>query len=146
MRLFAIDEIEATDGDLVNAAIVGYSAPLTVEFLKQNPFLVLDTAFFSTEFKEQLVASIEDLDKKLDGLLIHSENFQALNFLQEKYREKVKCVYIDPPYNTEQDRLEGKFLYKDNYEHSSWLSMMNDRLAIAYSLQSSCLLYTSRCV
>jgi adenine-specific DNA-methyltransferase len=35
-----------------------------------------------------------------DGLLVHSENWQALNLLQEKYRERVKCVYIDPPYNS----------------------------------------------
>ncbi len=136
VRLFAIDEIEATDDALVNAATIAYSVPLAVDFLRQNPFLVLDTVFFSTEFKERLIKSIDDLDKKLDGLLIHSENLQALKFLREKYGEKIKCVYIDPPYNTEQDRLEGKFLYKDNYEHSSWLAMMKDRLALAYLLQS----------
>ena len=115
VRLFAIDEIEATDGDLVNAATVGYSAPLTVEFLKQNPFLVLDTAFFSTEFKEQLVASIDNLDEKLDGLLIHSENFQAIRLLQQKYQNKVKCIYIDPPYNAKSSEI----LYKNTFKHSS---------------------------
>jgi len=41
-----------------------------------------------------------DLDESLDGLLIHSENFQALTLLQERYRDKIKCVYIDPPYNS----------------------------------------------
>jgi adenine-specific DNA-methyltransferase len=126
MRLFAIDEI--TGGDMFTEP---YSVPLTVEFLKQNPFLVLDTAFFSTEFKEQLVASIEDLDKKLDGLLIHSENFQALNFLQEKYREKVDCIYGDPPYNAKSSEI----LYKNNYKHSSWISLMNDRIQLAAALK-----------
>ncbi len=81
--LFAIDEITGDD-----MFTVPYSVPLTVEFLKQNPFLVLDTAFFSTEFKEQLVASIDNLDEKLDGLLIHSENFQAIRLLQQKYQNK----------------------------------------------------------
>ena len=73
VRLFAIDEIVGND-----IFAVSYTNPLTTEFLKANPFLVLDTAFFSEEFKEQLVASIDDLDEKLDGLMIHSENLQAI--------------------------------------------------------------------
>ena len=62
-----------------------------------------------------------------DGLLIHSENFQALNLLLEKYRERVKCIYIDPPYNTETIEI----LYKNDYQHSSWLRMMENRLLLA---------------
>ena len=126
VRLFAIDEIE---GDLLKPA---YSVPLTVEFLKANPFLVLDTAFFSAEFKERLIAGIDNLDEKLDGLLIHSENLQALNLMQEKYREKIDCIYIDPPYNTEDDREKGKFLYKDCFENSSWLAMMYQTTQLSY--------------
>ena len=109
VRLFAIDEIE---GDLVTPA---YSEPLTVEFLKSNPFLVLNTKTFSGDFKLRLIASIEGVDDQTNGLCIHSENFQALNLLQERYREQVKCIYIDPPYNTGDDG----FLYKDNYQSSS---------------------------
>lgn len=93
-KLFAIDEIK---GDLYTEA---YSEPLTKEFLKENEYLVLDTAFFSEEFKEKIIADIENLDENIDGLLIHGDNFQALNILQEKYKEQVQCVYIDPPYNT----------------------------------------------
>lgn len=130
MRLFAIDEIAAADGDLMTAPTLAYSVPLSVEFLKQNPFLVLDTAFFSAEFKERLVDSIEDLDSKLDGLMVHSENFQALRFLQQRYRRKINAVQIDPPYNTD----TSGFLYKNNYRHSSWASMMYDRIGLAYSL------------
>jgi len=113
VKLFAIDEINDT-------ARGKYSQSLTVEFLKNNPHLVLDTKHFSENFKDRLLASIDNLDEKTDGLLIHSENFQALNLLQERYREKVKCVYIDPPYNTGSD----EFVYKDNYMHSSWLCMI----------------------
>lgn len=99
MRLFAIDEITSqnTDGSFV-AGKSRYSVPLTVEFLKENPFLVLDTKFFTAEFKNALLASIDHIDEQCDGLLINSENFQALELLQEKYRGCVKCVYIDPPY------------------------------------------------
>jgi adenine-specific DNA-methyltransferase len=120
--LFAIDEITGDD-----MFTVPYSVPLTVEFLKQNPFLVLDTAFFSTEFKEQLVASIDNLDEKLDGLLIHSENFQAIRLLQQKYQNKVKCIYIDPPYNAKSSEI----LYKNTFKHSSWLSLIENRLSAA---------------
>ncbi len=102
----------------------------TVEYLKANPYLVLDTAFFDSPFKQKLLASIENIDEQCDGLLIHSENFQALHLLQERYREQVKCVYIDPPYNTS----ENAFLYKNTYKHSSWLSMMANGLGIAPSL------------
>jgi adenine-specific DNA-methyltransferase len=79
------------------------------------------------------LASIEDLDGQLDGLLIESENFQALNLLQERYREQVKCVYIDPPYNTD----SKDFLYKDTYQHSSWLSMMEGRVRAGTELLSN---------
>ena len=118
VRLFAIDEIK---GDLTSEA---YSVPLTMEFLEQNPFLVLDTAFFSKQFKHKLVASMENVDRDCNGLLINSENFQALELLQEKYRNRIKCAYYDPPYNTS----EGSFVYKNGYLQSSWCSMIDNRL------------------
>ncbi len=120
VRLFAIDEIEE------NITTPGYTKPLTLDFLKVNPHLVLDTKHFGEDFKDRLLASIEDLDGQLDGLLVESENFQALNLLQERYREQVKCIYIDPPYNTG----GGDFIYKDSYQHSSWMSMMENRLRL----------------
>ncbi|MDD6100624.1 MAG: site-specific DNA-methyltransferase, partial [bacterium] len=119
-------------GDLTTEA---YSVPLTLEFLEQNPFLVLDTAFFSKQFKHKLVAHLGDkgIDKQCNGLLIHSENFQALELLQEKYANSVKCVFIDPPYNTAGD----DFIYKDNFKESSWMSLMADRLLSAKNELSS---------
>jgi adenine-specific DNA-methyltransferase len=127
VKLFAIDEILPTAGDLIDAVKPGYSVPLTVEFLKANDKLVLDTKFFSDEFKARLIGGIENFDEQMDGLLIHSENFQALNLLQARYREQVKCVYIDPPYNAKSSEI----LYKNNYKHSSWLSLINDRISIS---------------
>lgn len=104
-----------------------------IDFLKANPYLVLDTRHFSDDFKLRLLSSFEDLDEQCDGLLIHSENFQALNLLMERYRGQVKCIYIDPPYNTGSD---NDFAYKDDYQHSSWLSMMVDRAALAKGLSA----------
>ena len=124
VRLFAIDEIK---GDIVTEA---YSEPLTIEFLKQNPFLVLDTAFFGTKFKHQLVKSMENVDEQTNGLLINSENFQALELLLEKYRNKVNGIYIDPPYNTSASEI----VYKNSYKKSSWSSMIADRVSAGKKL------------
>ena len=126
VRLFAIDRIE---GDLANGNS-GYTQPLTLQFLKTNPYLVLDTRHFDRAFTDRLLAAISDagpVEDQLDGLLVHGENFQALNLLQARYREQVKCIYIDPPYNTGEDG----FFYRDSYQHSSWLAMLNDRLSVA---------------
>ena len=124
IRLFAIDEIK---GDMMTE---GYSEPLTEKFLEDNPFLVLDTKFFSAEFKHKLVGSMEKVDEECNGLLINSENFQALELLQDKYRETVRGMYYDPPYNTK----SNEFIYKDSFRHSSWMSMMENRLALSSNL------------
>ena len=139
-RLFAIDEIEEKVGDLFGGGNPGYSEPLTIEFLKANNKLLIDTRFFDEGFKAYLVTSIKDFDSQCDGLVIHAENFQALNLLSERYYQSVGLIYIDPPYNTGGDG----FFYKDNYEHSSWLSMIFDRLQISHKfLHKDGIIYVS---
>ena len=107
-----------------------------ISFAETNPYLVVDTSLFPAGFQTRLLSALStehaSLDTLSDGLIIHADNFQALNLLQARYREQVKCIYIDPPYNTGEDG----FVYKDNYQHSSWLSLMNDRLHAAYSLMT----------
>ena len=102
-----------------------------VELCKNYPHLVVDTALFEPKFQADVLREIEHLDDKANGLLIHSDNFQALNLLQERYKEQVKCIYIDPPYNTGSD---NDFIYKDNYQHSSWVAMMSNRFELARDL------------
>ncbi len=126
--LFGIDDDEA---DLFNLGKNKHDK--RIAFLKTRPTLVLDTKHFDRNFIDRLLASFDKLDEMTDGLLIHSENYQALNLLQEGYREQVKCIYIDPPYNT---GLENDFIFKDNYKHSSWMSMMLDRLKICREVAS----------
>lgn len=102
----------------------------TLDDLKIDPHLVLDTKFFKESFKDKLIAEFEDLDEQCDGLLINSENFQALNLITYKYSEKVQSLYIDPPYNTSASEI----IYKNSYKHSSWLAMIFDRVYISKSL------------
>lgn len=101
-----------------------------INLLKAHPTLVVDTRHFDQEFVDRLLASFDDLDGMTDGLLVHSENWQALNLLQEKYRERVKCIYIDPPYNTDASAI----MYKNGYKDSSWLTLMGNNLLSARTL------------
>lgn len=100
-------------------------APGTVEDVRAAPYRMVDTSLYSSEFTTVLLQGVPDLDVAQDGLLIHGDNFQALNLLSVRYREQVKCVYIDPPYNTGGDG----FAYKDGYAHSSWLALADDRIS-----------------
>jgi len=111
------------NGDLFTS----HAVPGTVEFLSAYPTLMIDTCHFDADFTARLLDALGNIDEQTDGVLVHSENFQALNLMQRRYREKIKCVYIDPPYNTGNDG----FVYKDNYQHSSWMSMINDRIKLS---------------
>ena len=73
---------------------------------------------------------MENIDEQTNGLLINSENFQALQLLQEKYAKEIIGTYYDPPYNTK----KNEFVFKDTFKHGSWLSMMNDRLLLTRQL------------
>lgn len=135
-KLFAIDEIVDANGasnSLFTSEKASYSNPLSIQFLKENPFLVLDTKFFPTKFKHRLIESIHNIDEQCDGVMIKSENFQALELLREKYKQQIKCIYIDPPYNAQSSEI----LYKNTYKDSSWISLMNDRLFAGKSLLSA---------
>jgi len=70
------------------------------------------------------------MDKQTENMLIHGDNLLALKALENNYRGSIKCVYIDPPYNS-QNAFEQ---YDDNLEHSQWLSLMKPRLEIIRNL------------
>jgi adenine-specific DNA-methyltransferase len=95
----------------------------------QYQYLPIDTRYFS-DLELDILALFDDLDATLDGWLVHSENYQALNTTLPKFNGRVRCIHIDPPYNTN----SSGFLYKNNFQHSSWLSMMFDRLQLSQSL------------
>ena len=126
VKLLAIDEIQ---GDLTTP---GYSKKLKPEFLKGHPTLVVDTRHFDANFKARLLDEIGDVNEQADGVLVQGENFHALATLSKRYRQATAVIFADPPYNT---GVDG-FPYKDTYQHSSWLSMIEDRIAPARSLLS----------
>ncbi len=100
----------------------------TTDNLLENEFLPLDTIYF-----KDLEEEIKNLfsEDEINGTLIKSENYQALNSLKNRYKETIDCIYIDPPFNTGSD-----FAYIDKFQDSTWLSLMHNRLELAYDFLS----------
>jgi len=92
--------------------------------------IYIDTQYFSENFTLELLNKItknHNLDDIINGYLIKSDNYHALNLISTKYEKSIQSIYIDPPFNTK----ESGFLYKDNYLDSSWITMMWDRLHLS---------------
>lgn len=117
-NLFSID-LECLDQQVESVGIK--------EVLKKNEYryLMVDTGVLNNDIGSLVVSLVQDLDLKCKGRIIGSDNFHALRLVDRSLSNSVKCVYIDPPYNTGDDG----FPFKDHYPHSSWLSMAYDRLS-----------------
>ncbi|OOQ36178.1 site-specific DNA-methyltransferase [Helicobacter pylori] len=100
----------------------------TTDNLLENEFLPLDTLYFK-DLEEEIKSQFNE--NEINGTLIKSENYQALNSLKNRYKEKIDCIYIDPPFNTGSD-----FAYIDKFQDSTWLSLMHNRLELAYDFLS----------
>lgn len=87
--------------------------------------LPIDTKYFK-DLEIEIISLFDNLDESLDGRLIKTDNFQALNTLLPKYKGQVQTIYIDPPFNTGDD-----FEYIDQFQDSTWLSLIDNRLEIA---------------
>lgn len=113
--------------------------------IKESRPLIFQKAFIAEEKnkkgalpgleKEYAVKESNIDDPKIENILIKGDNLLALNTLKKIFdqkpdEEKIKCIYIDPPYNTG-SAFEH---YDDNLEHSEWLTMMRDRLVILKGL------------
>jgi adenine-specific DNA-methyltransferase len=103
---------------------------IEVQYIKEHNKLVLDTQYLSRDLKDRLLATFEDLDRSCGGLMIESENWQALTLLLEKYKKRISGIYIDPPYNADATEI----VYKNGYKDSSWCSLIYDRMVIAKEL------------
>lgn len=118
IAMYAIDEAE------------GWTDPPSVDFLRLNQNLIIDTKHFSNTFKFRLLESIPDLDAQTDGVMINGDNYHVLRLLNSRYNRTVSGIYIDPPYNT--DGME--IIYKNGYKDSSWLSLLGSRIALGNQL------------
>lgn len=85
----------------------------------------------ATRYTAEGVEPITEFDER-DNLIIKGNNLLALSSLLKRYKGKVKCFYIDPPYNTRND----SFSYNDQFNHSTWLSFMKTRLEFAGKLMA----------
>jgi len=94
---------------------------------KGYKYLPIDTKYFK-DLELDILGLFDDLDNFLDGWLIKSENYQALNTILPKFKEKVQTIYIDPPFNKEQD---ADYFYSVKYKDSSWSTLLENRLRIA---------------
>ena len=83
---------------------------------------------YTADKNEQAIKFRED-----DNLIIRGNNLLALSSLLKSFEEKIKCIYIDPPYNTGED----EFGYNDRFNHSTWLTFMKNRLELAKRLLRS---------
>jgi adenine-specific DNA-methyltransferase len=126
VKLHAIDEIK---GDSTSP---GYSVPLTPEFIKAHPTLMVDTRHFANDAAVRLMEQVGEIDAQADGLLVHADNYQALSTCCARHSGTMKCIYIDPPYNTD----AGPIDYKNGYRSSSWMSMIQSRLSASRRLLS----------
>ncbi|HHY40911.1 MAG TPA: site-specific DNA-methyltransferase [Syntrophaceticus sp.] len=95
---------------------------------KRYAHLPLDTRYFK-DCEGEILSLFDHLDKELDGWLIKSENYQALNTILPKFKEKVQMIYIDPPFNREQ---EPGYSYSVKYRDAAWLSLLENRLQLAH--------------
>lgn len=84
---------------------------------------------YTTDVEEKLNGD-EDIDFENENLIIKGNNLIALHSLKRKFAGKVKLIYMDPPYNTENDG----FMYNDRFNHSTWLTFMNGRLKVLKDL------------
>ncbi|MBW2106238.1 MAG: hypothetical protein JRI26_09510 [Deltaproteobacteria bacterium] len=94
---------------------------------KNNPKAPIDTKYFK-DLEAKILYQFEDLDKSLDGWLIKSENYQALNTILPKFKEKVQTIYIDPPFNL---GTNADYFYNVNYKDSNWATLLENRLKLA---------------
>ncbi|MBS0458330.1 MAG: site-specific DNA-methyltransferase [Proteobacteria bacterium] len=104
------------------------------QLLAAWPHLCIHTRHFDAAFKYRLLAVFDDIEAATGGTLIHSENYAALRTLEYAYKQRVKCIYIDPPYNTGKD----DFLYNDAIgQHGTWATMLFGRLQSTRALMQS---------
>jgi adenine specific DNA methylase Mod/very-short-patch-repair endonuclease len=133
--------IEAALGSPLTPSLSGVGSPLTPTLSPLEKggegegsggihpryrYLPIDTKHFP-DLELPIVALFDNLDEALDGWLIKSENYQALNTILPKFRGKVQTIYIDPPFNKEQD---ADYHYSVKYKDATWITLLENRVRL----------------
>ena len=105
---------------------------LELNWIGKNERPRLEPRILIEDTEKSYHAAAKTDDDIFDNILIRGDNLLALKALEAEYTGKVRCVFIDPPYNTG-SAFEH---YDDGIEHSLWLSLMRDRLEIIRRLLS----------
>jgi adenine-specific DNA-methyltransferase len=96
-----------------------------------DPKVLTNFTRYTAKGKEKVTGFKRDKNGVIrENLIIKGNNLLALHTLKTQFRGQVKLIYIDPPYNTGSD----DFKYNDNFNHSSWLTFIKNRLAVAKTL------------
>ena len=111
--------------------LIDTETPRNLETLSDLKHCMIDTELLDTDLVRKLLSSIQNIDLSIDGLLIHSDNYQGLKLIENKYFEQVTDIYIDPPYNTN----AAPIIYKNGYKESSWLTLIADRFEASKLLE-----------
>ena len=98
--------------------------------LQRADTLVLDSRNYLDSWGEDPLARIPVLEERLDGILIHGENAGVMRYLMPKWKGRIQCIYMDPPFNTS----SAGFAYRDSLPVSAWLSFMDERLELMKAL------------
>lgn len=114
----------------VSLGFVESTVNRTADYLYSHKGLIVDTELLPSVLKSRIINQFTDVDNLIDGVLVQSDNFQAIKLLQKKYIGKANVLYLDPPYNTD----AGPILYKNGFRDSSWLALMEERLIQGRSL------------
>ena len=116
--------LEKEPKDLIENTLTGK------QLKKEYQFLPIDTKYFK-DLELEILNLFDNLDQSLDGWLIKSENWQALNTILPKFKEKIQTIYIDPPFNKEQ---EADYFYSVKFKDATWITMLENRLKLARDL------------
>lgn len=101
-------------------------------------FLPIDTKYFKDIEKE--ILDLFDTKTEIDGWIINGDNYLALHSILPEFKNKIKTIYIDPPYNSSSNFSS----YNDRFKSNVWLCMMENRLSLSYDLlQNNGILFTS---
>jgi adenine specific DNA methylase Mod len=120
-KTLGIIDDDFNKNDIIEDTLIGKN------LVKKYEHLPIDTKYFKNlEF--EILSRFDDLDKSLDGWLIKSENYQALNTILPKFKEKVQTIYIDPPFNLDSS---DQFMYRTNYKNANWATLLENRLKLA---------------